>query len=386
MNINIHTIAGLGAFCGLALTIPSFATDKALLDVLVDNGTITRAQADEIRGKSATVVTPNRNTVSELKIRGRIQGQYAYSEGSNSNTGVAADDFSSFELRRVRLGVQGRLFEDFRFLVEANVLTNTDLDSATLSYTAIPEANITLGKAKPQFGHEENTPSASILTIERSRLTGIFNGAKPIGLRVHGSSGMFGYYAGVFNGASPNTARMGSGNDSYLFNLSGELKLDEMVDGQLRFGLDYLGSSKASSYYSFDDAIAISGHFVSGPFDFCAEYIVGERHNDDKLRGWYIMPSFYFIPKTLQMVGRYEQVRGDDGVSVGHNRYAADVPGIYRAGNRYNAFYVGLNSYISGDNTKLMAGIERAENKNSASGNNERGRTTTFVSGIRMQY
>ena len=386
MKLNIRIIAGLSALCGFALTTPALATDKALLDVLVENGTITRAQADEIRGKSATVVTPNRNTVSELKIRGRIQGQYGYSDGSNSNTGVAAGDYSSFELRRVRLGVQGRLYNDFRFLVEANVLSTTDLDSATLSYTAIPEANITIGKAKPQFGHEENTSSASILTMERSRLTGIFNGGKPIGVRVHGGSGMFGYYAGVYNGASVNTGRMGSGNDSYLFNLSGELKLDEMIDGRLRFRLDYLGSSKTSSYYSFDDAVAFSGHFGSGEFDFRAEYMYGKRHNDDKVRGWYVMPSFYFVPKTLQAVARYEQVRGDDGVSVGHNRYAGDVPGIYRAGNRYNAIYLGLNYYISGDNLKLMAGIERAENKNSATGNNERGRTTTFISGIRMQY
>lgn len=387
MKKNTRFFGAIAALSGLLLSTPALATDKALLDVLVANRTITEAQADEIRAKSGTVATPNRGTVSEIKIRGRIQGQFAYSDGSNRNVG-AADDYKSFEMRRVRLGVQGRLYQDFAFVVEANVLEpTTSLDSATLTYRAIPEANVTFGKTKPQFGHEENTSSASILTMERSRLTGILNGGKPIGLRVHGAMDMFSYYVGVYNGAGQNTGRMSGANESFITNLSLGLNLDEMIDGRLRFRVDYLGSNKPVSYYGFNDAFAFSGHFASGEFDLRSEYMYGKRHNDSKIRGFYVMPSFYFVPKTAQVVLRYEQIRGDDGVSLGHNRYAADVPGIYRNGNRYNAIYLGVNYYIAGDNLKLMAGIERAENKNKSAGNNdERGRTTTFITGIRMQY
>ncbi|MDI6400959.1 porin, partial [Balneolaceae bacterium ANBcel3] len=127
------------------------------------------------------VVQPNRPQITELKIRGRIQGQFAYSDGSNDNAGVDADSYSSFEMRRVRLGVQGKIQGNWNFMVEANVLSTVDLDAATLTYAANPAAMVTFGKAKPRFGLEENTSSASILTIERTRLNAHLNGGKPLG-------------------------------------------------------------------------------------------------------------------------------------------------------------------------------------------------------------
>jgi phosphate-selective porin OprO/OprP len=398
MRTHLRTLSRGFVFAGLLTGGFAFGQNDALLQILVNNGTITQAQANDVRAQMAresgppaperVVVTPNRGTISELRIRGRIQGQYAYSDGSNSGIAAGAGDYSTFEVRRVRLGVQGRIYDDWRFLVEANVLTNTDLDSATLTYTAIPEANITFGKAKPQFGHEENTSSASILTMERSRLTGIFNGGKPTGLRVHGRSGIFSYYTGVYNASSVATDRMPSNIDSFLFNVSGGLNLDEMVgDGlSLRLRLDYLNNQKDRGFYPFKDAVAFSTHFMAGEFDMRAEYMYGKRFDDNKIRGFYLMPSFYIIPKELQVVGRYESIRGDEGVSLGANRYADRVPGLYRAGNRYNAFYLGLNYYIHGDNLKLMGGVERAESKDSSDASDAKGRSTTFITGVRMQF
>lgn len=395
------------------------ASDQPLLDLLVANGTITQEQADDVRRQLAqaaaqaeeappshpagvatarptapapaperVLVSPARNTISELKIRGRIQGQVAYSDGSNSGTSGDAGNYNTFELRRVRLGVQGKIFDDWRFLVEANVLTDTDLDSATLTWTGHPLANITFGKAKPQFGHEENTSSASILTLERSRLTGIFNGGKPLGLRVHGNAGMFGYYAGVFNGESVETGRMASDMDSALWNLSGELKLDELIgDGhQLRLRGDYLHRDADDGYYRFEHAFALSGHYVLGAFDLRAEYMWGEDEDNAQIHGFYVMPSLYLVPKTLQAVLRYENISGDDGVSLGRNRYADRVPGLYGSGNDYVAYYAGLNYYIYGDNLKLMAGIERAESKDGSTVSAAKGRSTTLISGVRMQF
>lgn len=382
MKINLRKFAGLSlAGFALAVAVPAQASDKALLDALVENNVLTRAQAEEIRGKAPTLVTPNRGIVTELKIRGRIQAQAAYADGSNSNHTASASDYSTMELRRTRLGVQGRIFDDWRFMVEANVLATTDLDGATLTYAANPEAQFTVGKAKPQFGHEENTSSASILTMERSRLTGLFNGGKPLGLRVHGAVDNFSYYAGLFNGASTSTSRMGSGNDSYLWNASVGYNMSPV-----RLRLDYLHSTKSSGYYRFEDAVALSAHYRANEFDLRAEYMQGSNHAGDKTRGWYVMPSYFFTPSKLQGVLRYEQVKGDAGVNVGANRYAADVPGLYRSGNRYNALYAGINYFISGDNLKFMVGIERAENSNDTMNPEPKGKTTTLITGVRMQF
>lgn len=390
----IKRLALLGGACLFAGSVVA-QDSQAILDILVRKGVITSdeakavlAEADSKRKPPPVVVTPNRNTISQLKIRGRLQGQYAYSDGSNSGTAVRAGDYSSFELRRARLGVQGKIYKDWNFMVEVNALSTVDLDGALLTYAKHPEANITFGKGKPQFGHEENTSSASILTMERSRLTNYFQGGKPLGLRVHGGMDAFSYHIGLFNGSSASTSRMASNTDSYLFNVSGGFKLDNMAgDGnQLRVRLDYLNSGKATGYYRFEDAFATSLHFKTGNFDVRTEYMWGEDHAGRSTRGFYVMPSFFFVPKKVEGVLRFESVKGDAGVNLSANRYADRVPGIYRSGNRYQATYIGLNYYIYGDHLKLMTGLERAENKDGTAASNAKGSTTTLISGARMQF
>ena len=58
---------------------------------------MTKEEAAEIAKKSGVTVTPNKPTISQLKIRGRIQGQFAYASGDNSNTGKEANNYSTFE-------------------------------------------------------------------------------------------------------------------------------------------------------------------------------------------------------------------------------------------------------------------------------------------------
>ena len=212
---------------------------------------------------------PNRLSVSELKIRGRIQSQFANSYGNNGDDLISAGNYSSMEMRRVRLGVQGKIYGNWNFMVEANVLSNVNLDAATLTYAAIPLANITLGKAKPRFGHEQNTSSASILTFERTLLDGHLNGGKPIGLRIHGSANIFSYYLGVYNGQSVSTGRMDSENDSYLYNASIGLSLGRFIGDEFRvdFRADYLYNAEETGYYNFEHAYAFSGRFGLGDLD-----------------------------------------------------------------------------------------------------------------------
>jgi hypothetical protein len=369
----------------LALSAASLqATDKALLDALVAKGTLTKEEAAEIAKKSKVNVTPNRPTISELKVRGRIQGQYAFSSGDNSNVSGEPASYSSFEARRVRLGVQGKLYEPFTFQVEMNALSSVDLDSALISYTAIPEANITFGKDKPQFGYEENTSSASILSIERSRLTGLFNGGKPLGLRVHGKNGIVSYYAGYFNGSSVATDRMARNMDGYLANLSVSVNLKDKVAKGVR-GLiraDFLHSDKATNYYRFEDAFSLSTAWGYEAFDISAEYNWGETFAGNKVSGFMIQPSYFFIPKKFQGVLRFEVIDGD-GMNIGHNRYADRVSNLFGSGDEYSAIYLGGNYYIQGDNLKFMAGIEFATVEGS---NNREGKAVTFISGVRMQF
>ncbi len=373
------------ALLGSGLAAPSFATDKALLDMLLENGTITPIQADEIRKKSAVVVTPNRPTTNQLKVRGRIQGQWAMSDGSNSGT-TATDDYSTFEARRIRVGVQGKFADVWDYQLEINAVSSANIDTAFVAYNLNKNGKIIFGKNKPQFGLEENTSSADILTIERSTLTNYFQGGKPVGLRYEGKADIFSYYVGIFNGQNESTDRQGSNGDSYLFNASGVINLDDKVgeDVRLKLRLDFLKDNAPSGYYRFNDAIAVSAQVGVGEFDVSAEYMKGEDANGRDIDGFYIMPSFYIVPKKWQAVLRYEVIDGDVGANVGTHRYADRVPGLNRIGNEYDSVYLGVNYYIKGNNLKLMFGVDQGTNKNSVS--NVKGKATTFASAVRMQF
>lgn len=390
MNTKRLKTLSLLAALGLAALPTAQADTKALINTLRENGVLTQEQADRLLG-STVIVTPNRPTVSELKIRGRIQGQFAYVDGSNSNFSGSPSNYSTLEIRRAQLGVQGRLFDDYRFQIEMNTLpSGVDLNSAFISWHGVPEANIIIGKAKPRFGHEENTSSASILTMERSNLTNIFQGGKPVGVRVTGRMDAFDYYAGFFNSTSTSGTVNANGISRYYWNGSVGLDLAKLMENgpNIRFRLDALHNPNKQSGYAFDHAVAFSTHGKFGDFDLRMEYIWGKQTRiggDPVTKGWYFMPSYRFTPH-LEGVFRFESVRSDRNNLQHQSRYARRASGIFNAGDDYKSYYFGLNYYIRGDNFKYMMGLDMAELRGSGDGINPKSEALTFYSGIRMQY
>lgn len=373
----------LTAGVALATTVSAHgSSNDALLDALVGKGHLTEEEAAQIRLASPAQATPKSKNVQELRLRGRIQGQFAYSDGRN------ADEYSTFELRRARLGVEGRLFEDYTFNVELNTLpTGVSLRSAFVSWVKLDEANITFGYDKPRFGFEENTSSASILTVERSLISNRIIPGERTGLRLHGATGPVNYYAGVYNHTSDGASNP-SGLDDYIYNLSGELKLDHFLEelSRLRLRADWLGTDGGEEGYPFDNALSFSLHTGFGPVDLRGEYLWAEDFTGHVTRGWYVMPSIFVVPEKLELVGRYEKSRSDTSEILRHNRYAVKVPRLVSptAGDGYEAFYIGANYYIRGNDLKLMLGAELAELENSAAG--QESKTLTGYTAVRMQF
>ena len=83
------------------------------------------------------------------------------------------------------------------------------------------------------------------------------------------------------------------------------------------------------------------------------------------------LPSFYIIPKELQVVGRYESIRGDEGVSLGANAMPTSRSGPLPRGQSLQRLSTSaINYYIHGDNLKLMGGggaRRKARNSSDAS-------------------
>jgi phosphate-selective porin OprO and OprP len=394
--ISRKAMVGVLAFCGLHVGVANASLEQ-LVSVLEENQTITADQAQELRDSAPRfTVRPAGKVVTDLAIRSRVQAQFGYVDAENDD---GSDDFSTFEIRRVRLGVTGTLLDNFRAQLEANLVPGSSLSmrSAFIQWRAHRPAYIKVGYDKPHSSLEENTSSGSILTIERTLLNGLVAAPGPMtGLALDGSVGILSYGAGVYTDA--NNRNRGGADARYAYNGFARLKLDDFVGADNKFLVQgaYLTSDdeagKVGSRY--DDMFSVAGHFVTGPFDLRAEYMVGEATDD--ISGFYVMPSYYLTEK-LQAVFRFERAESDKATGIrAPSRYLRDVPSLaverdangdtvrdVQTGDEYQALYLGLNYYLAGNGHKLMLGVEMSELDNTAAGKLE---ATTVMTAWRMLF
>jgi len=323
--------------------------------------------------------------VERLQIRGRVQTQAAYVEAKNDD---GSDDYHTFEMRRVRMGMRGTLADNVRAQLEANLVPGSSLSmrSAFIQWREYKPAYIKVGFDKPLSSIEENTSSAAILTVERSLLNALVAAPGPqTGLMIDGGHEMLIYGLGVFTDQQNRNAA--NEDPQYMYNAMVGLQLDEMVgDGNsLLIRASYLNSDDPGGRLGsrFDDVVTAGGVFGMGAFGLQAEYMVGDN-DGDKIKGFYVMPSFN-INDNLQVVARYEMVESDSAQGIqAPSRYARNVGSLSDVtdevdgddvviarpsrGDEYQSLYAGLNYYIAGNNNKLMFGVEAAELDNTDSG------------------
>lgn len=342
------------------------------------------------------LVRPASGNIEDLRIRGRIQAQFGYSETRNDE---GSDGFSTMELRRVRLGLRGQLAQNVRAQLEANLVPGSDLSmrSAFLEWREHPEAYVKLGLDKPLFGFEENTSSAEILTVERSLINNTLAPGTMNGLSVSGRRGALSYGAGIY--ADQANANRDGGSD-YLLNASAQATLDDWVgDAKLRLRADWIRSDDRNGQFgrSFEEGMAVSFHYAIGSFDLRGEYMTAAMDGKDT-RGFMIMPSV-FLTDRLQAVARYESAESDRATGLrAPSRYARrtdllavreadeerDLPKIDpQRGNEYQALYLGANYYFANHAHKVMAGIEFAELDNTVHGTLD---MTTVFTAWRMLF
>ncbi len=347
----------------------------ALVAVLA-NGTAAQEQTIRPAGK----------TVKDLAIRGRVQTQFGYASAKNDE---GSDDYNTFEIRRVRMGMRGTLFDSVRAQLEANLVPGSSLSMRTafLQWREHKAAYIRVGVDKPHSSIEENTSSAEILTIERSLINGMVAAPGALnGLALDGQAPMLIYGAGIYTDTANRNA--GGKDSKYLLNAMVGLKLDDLVgdNNKLLIRANWLNSDDPDGSVGgkFDDVIVVGAHLAAGAFDLRTEYFMGDADGNDT-KGFYVMPSLRFTD-NIQGVLRFEQAETDKsrGISA-PSRYARNIPSLSaretkdadgnvvskvepQKGDQYQSLYAGINYYISGNGNKLMFGVESAELKNTDAG------------------
>lgn len=370
MNPTHHSIA-IAAAVLFAVGSSASAENRELIETLLENGHLTEEQAADLLAEERPIVTPAGDNFKDFRIRGRIQTQAGYVYADDDD---GSEDYSTLELRRVRLGVRGTLLQNVRAQLEANLVPGSDVTmrSAFLQWREYEEAYVKVGYDRPAFGFERTTSSASILTVERSNLTNSIISEDMLGVSVEGEVSPFNYGAGIYtNRDNTNPA----GDEGYLYNLSGGWSLDQLVpeDQKLRFRADLILNDDDFGLttgdepnFEFEEGYSLSAHYGWNAFDFRAEYLYADGFDGEATSGWYILPS-YFVTEKFQIVGRYEWVKSDAGDGIrSPSRYSRRVADL--EGDRFQAIYAGANYYFNGDANKVMFGLELSELEDTAAG------------------
>ena len=394
------------------------------------------------RAWSAATLYKNENNpiLQEFSLQGMLQLQAAevsdggkhYSindvratKSTNARESYWGDDI---EARRVRLGIKSKWLNvlklDGSLDLDPNFQYGTNdpdlihgfakqILDLYVTYSTSDDFNLMLGKREVKFGREQEISSKEILTFERGLLSNLLYPAELTGVWVNGKgiADHWLYETGVYSnerttGFSGFQADNGTIFMSKLgYDYSGAFGTDTAVVGVhhvFNTGPGYItgngnggtAGSNASARTSpkFENSFSLYNDITAGRFGLMTEALWGDgTRNQADVYGLTILPS-YFIYSGLQLVGRL-QVAGASrpgGLSL-PGRYESiantyNPTTIDKTGSTYEAAYLGMNYYINGHKSKLMAGVEWSRMKGTTSDSKSDYNGRTILAGYRMNF
>jgi len=393
----ILSMCAAGALLGVG---SASAMDATLLDTLVNNGFITEAQAENMKGssqKDAVYVTPKRDDTKKLQIRGRAQWQFGYVSPDSDVAGAPTNDYSTFEIRRLRIGTAGSLYQNLKFDFRMNLLPEgANLDTAKMVYTGLEGIDIGVGKTKPTIGMEEATSSTDILTVERSYAANFFAADKNVGIWAEGEAGPIGLFLGAFNGENENDNVIDSDLDTHFqYNFRAGFDASDYLPDDVSAGVFFdtiqNQDNDSDEAYQFEQSYSLGAEVEVGAFGVMGNFLWGTLTEDDAdVTGLVIMPWFYVTPK-LQIVGQFDYLDSNTAGTIGvQSRYLGraaidDAKGDSSAdkGDYWQSWYLGANYYISGNNLKVMGGLAYSTLEDDGSDQVE---AVTVYGALRMRF
>lgn len=282
-----------------------------LLDLLVEKGTITSEEAAVFRADQAVGRQEEKEQQKEfvliagklLKLSGYTNVRYRDIENGND----------TFDVRRVRLNIQGDITErfDYRTQVEFGG-GKVALIDGILGYKVNPYLKLSLGQFLIPFSQENIVSNTKLETINRSQVVealtargtdviGNQNG-RDIGLQGAGTFGLLDYAVALFNGAGINTTDTNKTKD-----IIGRLVFHPAKDWSIG-GSYYTGKyTLASAPTKKDDRKRAGAEIAYSKevYSLKGEYIQGKDASIKK-NGWYAQATYFLIPKKLQGVFKFD--------------------------------------------------------------------------------
>lgn len=351
----------------------------------------TESAFDKIWRAAVLYESEENPTIQSFSLIGRYHGQ-AWSV--NADQGSAQD----WENRREIFGFKSRWFQ--HFTLEAQMYLNTSngplYDGLYVAYVewASPDIDLSVSAGRLDYlftGFERSKSSKKINAIERGLLVNQIMPAEVVGVHMQGRQGRFSYHAGLFSSSleeefsdfdTGSAGVIGAAYDTPLFFEEGDLHLDYLRNSR---------STEGNAFRPYRHTISLWHKGQSGRLGMAVDFTYAlPLETDGNVWGltleptWMLLNGLFGKNDALQLVARYQYATSseDNGLHL-QRRYEEKV--TEGEGNRYQAFYAGVNYFLYGHRLKIMAGGEYAHMQDDAD-DGGRYRGWTWFGAIRLYF
>src|SRR6185437_7622910 len=343
--MRITTISLLLGALLLSTTLRAQTTDD-ILKIMVRKGTITQQEADSLRKEYNTRERREQATADSFPLRlGRSLDLSGYTDVSYSDYEHPSPGkyYDGFAIKRARLDFQGHFSSkfDYRLLFDfvgqsgANGTAPTGggqispfLVDAWITYKPFSWLQLKAGQLYAAFSQENTTQDRNLDMIERSQVVNALvarkgdaaNGlvdslgnqnGRDIGVQLFGNIGklkdhyLLDYYFQVLNGAGINTLDNNQSKDIDARLVVHPLKWIN-IGGSYYDGYDRFTSSLNKDQLRTRWGTEVG--LVQDRWSVKGEYIRGQEgaHHPTKHEGWYGQAAYFFLPKQLEGIVRYD--------------------------------------------------------------------------------
>lgn len=408
MNSKVHAAVLYLAISTSAVHASTTDPVQQLVDILRDNGSITSEQhaalSQALRQRTPAPappppVLPPQDDQVMVRTEGGFEVSTMDGEFSARLGGTLMFDAAHYfdganslgsgtELRRGKLGVEGRMFGNWLYEFDIDFADDkVDVDDAYLSYVGFAPWQLNFGQHKQPFSLEELTSSRNITFMERA-LPNVLAPGRALGISAAWHTQHAGLAVGAFTESVDNNA---TEQNNQAWNLVARATYAPIADesralhfgvagshgepnenGELRFrtepeshalGFEFLDTGKIKDVVSHQ-SIGLETAWVHGPFSVQGEWMQTGIDRDAKptltFSGWYAQASWF-------VTGESRNYRPHNG-TFGHVEPYADKGAVELAvrvsemdlndrdiegGHEQNVTF-GINWYLN-DHLRLMA-------------------------------
>lgn len=283
--------------------------------------------SEEKKDQSAIVASKS------LNLSAYTQFQYSYWD-----TGA-----NSFLIRRARVTLAGEILKNILYKIQVDAVKSPLLLDAQVEFKIIPQAILKVGQFKVPFSLENLTSSSDLDTINRSQAEeklcpgrDIGSQGRDIGAVLTGKFTRVEYTLGIFNGSGINKTDNNDMKDVAARVILSPL--DALSCGASFYKGKYSSSLDAPPVRR--DRVGLELYLHKGDLSLKGEYIFAK---DDVISksGWYLQAGYFFIPKKLQSVLKFDSYDKDRGM----------------ADDQKDIITLGVNWFLSGK-TKFQVNYE----------------------------